>query len=144
MLEQHSSARRLGLARSAAALVAAGVLLTGCGGGDDAGDSAASPAASSPTAQGTRVDAELTEFAITLGQETFAPGTYTFVAKELGEAPHALSIEGPGVETVSTDVLQPGDAAASVTVDLQPGTYTLWCPVGSHRDQGMETSITVE
>jgi uncharacterized cupredoxin-like copper-binding protein len=31
----------------------------------------------------------------------------------------------------------------SVTVDLQPGTYEMWCPVMDHRGQGMTTTITV-
>jgi uncharacterized cupredoxin-like copper-binding protein len=40
-------------------------------------------------------------------------------------------------------VIDPGGADETLTVTLQAGTYELWCPVGSHREQGMETTITV-
>ena len=120
-------------------LATGGLLVSACAGGT--GDSSQSD--QPPTIKGTEVTAELTEYAITLDATTFPAGTYTFVAKEEGQAPHAVSIEGPGVNTVSTDVLNPGDADAALTVDLSPGTYILWCPVGNHRAQGMETTITV-
>lgn len=128
--------------RRATALAAAALLLSACAGDTDNGDDSPGPDGP-PTIEGTQVSAELTEFAITLDTTTFSAGTYTFVAKEQGQAPHALSIEGPGVDTTSTDVLNPGDADAALTVDLSPGTYTLWCPVGDHRSQGMELTITV-
>ena len=88
--------------------------------------------------------AELTEFSIELSQQTFAPGPYEFVAEEQGQFPHALSIEGPDVDSASTSVIDPGGDSQTLNVTLQPGTYELWCPVGNHRAQGMETTITVE
>lgn len=37
---------------------------------------------------------------------------------------------------------KPGESG-SLTVDLQAGTYQIWCPVGNHRSQGMQTTLTV-
>ncbi|MCI0688061.1 MAG: hypothetical protein L0Y54_12600 [Sporichthyaceae bacterium] len=54
-----------------------------------------------------------------------------------------MSISGPGIDGESTPIIQPGGSSESLTVTLQPGTYQLWCPVGGHRQQGMELSITV-
>ena len=88
--------------------------------------------------------AELTEYAIELSQQTFTPGPYEFVAEEQGQAPHALSIDGPGVDSASTSVIEPGGESQVLNVTLQPGTYEVWCPVGNHRAQGMQTTITVE
>ena len=123
-------------------LAAAALLLSACAGDTDDGDG--SPGSDlPPRIEGTEVTAELTEFAITLDETRFPAGTYTFVAQERGQAPHALSIEGPGLDTASTDVLNPGDADAALTVDLAAGPDTLWCPVGDHRSQGMEVTITV-
>lgn len=135
--------------RLAVATAASTLLLVACGGG---GESAppASPTSRQVTTQtspagngGSSVTAALTEFTIELSRQTFEAGTYTFVAEEKGQAPHALSIEGPGVDTVSTPVIQPGGGAESLTVTLEPGTYELWCPVGSHKQQGMDLTVTV-
>ncbi|HEX7292711.1 MAG TPA: plastocyanin/azurin family copper-binding protein [Conexibacter sp.] len=55
--------------------------------------------------------------------------------------PHAIEIEGNGVEE-ETETIQPG-GRSSVTVDLRPGRYEFYCPVGNHRQQGMEGTLTV-
>jgi hypothetical protein len=66
------------------------------------------------------------------------------VAEGQGEFPHALSIEDQGVNSTSTPVVPPGGGSQTLNVDLQPGPYELWCPVGNHRDRGIETTIMVE
>ncbi len=57
------------------------------------------------------------------------------------QLPHAFEIEGNGVEE-ETATIEPG-RTASVTVDLRPGRYTFYCPVGDHRAAGMEGTLTV-
>ena len=37
-----------------------------------------------------------------------------------------------------------GGATTSLTVELEDGTYEIWCPVGDHRGRGMEGTLTVE
>jgi plastocyanin len=58
------------------------------------------------------------------------------------QLPHAVEIEGEGVEEES-GTIEPGDAPTQVTANLRPGTYTFYCPVGDHRQQGMEGTLTV-
>ena len=58
------------------------------------------------------------------------------------QLPHAIEIEGGGVEE-ETATIEPG-GRASVTVDLRPGSYTFYCPVGDHRAAGMEGTLTVQ
>lgn len=58
------------------------------------------------------------------------------------QLPHAVEVEGNGVEE-ETATIQPGEDA-SVTVDLEPGTYEFYCPVGNHRAAGMEGTLTVQ
>jgi uncharacterized cupredoxin-like copper-binding protein len=135
--------RRGGLLAACGAVV----LLVGCGGSDEpsAQPTSSAPATSataSPSASGTVVTVTETEYALQLSQDTFTPGTYTFVAENAGNTTHALEIEGPGIEEQETDTLSPGDSG-QLTVDLQAGTYELYCPVGGHRGLGMETEITV-
>ncbi|HEX6577917.1 MAG TPA: hypothetical protein VF082_06060 [Jiangellaceae bacterium] len=146
--------------RHLGAALTAVLIFASCGDGGGENESAPSPSpvdttttapsspaettvTAAPTAAATTVTATLTEFSIELSQQTFASGTYEFVAEEAGEFPHALSIEGPGLDSTSTDVIEPGGDSQTLTVILEPGTYEIWCPVGNHRAQGMETTITV-
>ena len=41
-----------------------------------------------------------------------------------------------------TETIGPGESA-SVTVDLESGTYEMYCPIGNHRDLGMTGEVTV-
>ncbi|WP_235883272.1 cupredoxin domain-containing protein [Saccharopolyspora elongata] len=70
------------------------------------------------------------------------PGRYTFRAINEGRMPHALEISGPGVANASTPVVQSGQAA-DLTVDLRRGLYDFWCPVGNHRQMGMQLDVYV-
>ena len=57
---------------------------------------------------------------------------------------HNLEVEGNGLADTSLDAdLAPGDNG-QLTVDLQPGTYTMYCPIDDHRAQGMEGTIEVK
>ena len=120
--------------------LAAALLATGCGGDGDGGD--ASEGEGAPAAETIRVTA--TEFAFEPAAVTVdAPGTYTFVVANEGEAPHALAIEGPGVEEVSATV--EGGETAEVTVEItEAGEYRIFCPVGGHADQGMTGTLVAE
>jgi uncharacterized cupredoxin-like copper-binding protein len=55
--------------------------------------------------------------------------------------PHAIAIEGNGVDKDGATV-QPG-GTSTVTVRLKPGRYTFYCPVDGHEDQGMKGTLTV-
>jgi uncharacterized cupredoxin-like copper-binding protein len=56
--------------------------------------------------------------------------------------PHAVEIEGKGIEKKSRTV-RPGKRA-SVTVTLRRrGTYEFYCPVGNHKEAGMEGKLIV-
>ncbi|MER7011725.1 hypothetical protein ABT324_09890 [Saccharopolyspora sp. NPDC000359] len=95
-----------------------------------------------PTGVGSRVVAvRMVEYQ--LEQPAWLPpGRYTFHAINAGRAPHALEISGPGVGGARTPVVQPG-GAADVTVTLAPGVYDFWCPVGHHRQDGMQLYVRV-
>ncbi|HET9506547.1 MAG TPA: cupredoxin domain-containing protein, partial [Gaiellaceae bacterium] len=68
-----------------------------------------------------------------------AAGEHTLTLRNDGEFPHALAFDDLDDATGNVD---PG-AAGEVTVELASGTYTLYCPVGNHRDQGMEGTLVV-
>jgi plastocyanin len=56
--------------------------------------------------------------------------------------PHDVKIEGNGVEDEGTDPIT--GSSTSVTLDLQPGTYTFFCSVDGHRAAGMEGTLVVK
>jgi uncharacterized cupredoxin-like copper-binding protein len=111
----------------------------------DSGSSSTEPSAqasSGSSADGTTVDIDLSEFMLHLDKTTLAAGSYTFKATNSGSIPHAFQIDGPGVEDKGTGTIQPGDEG-TVTVTLQKGTYTFYCPVPGHEDKGMKQEVTV-
>ena len=69
-------------------------------------------------------------------------GETTFMVANEGEDEHSLEIEGNGLEEELESSLQPGESG-ELTVELEPGTYTVYCPVGDHREEGMVTTLRV-
>jgi uncharacterized cupredoxin-like copper-binding protein len=66
----------------------------------------------------------------------------TFDLSNDGEQVHNLEVEGNGIEEVSDD-LDPGQTG-KLTVDLEPGTYEIYCAIDGHKDLGMEGELTVQ
>jgi plastocyanin len=58
------------------------------------------------------------------------------------KAPHAIAVDGNGVDEHGETVQAGG--TSTITAELEPGTYTFYCPVGDHRQAGMEGELTVE
>jgi plastocyanin len=86
---------------------------------------------------------KLSEWKVELSQATITAGSVTFTVTNAGSIPHAFEVEGQGIEK-QTDVIQPG-SSATLTLNLKPGTYEAYCPVGedSHKKLGMSTHLTV-
>jgi plastocyanin len=102
--------------------------LAACGGGGDDGGADAGGAAAAST--------------VTMRDNTFVPTDPVIAAGDValvneGDSPHTFTVEE---EDVDVEV----DAGQTVTesVDLAPGTYTVFCEF--HRGQGMEGTLTVE
>jgi plastocyanin len=113
------------------------VLLAGCG-SDDGNDQAAGDT----TGGGGSVEITATEFQFDPSTvEVDAAGETTFTLVNDGEFPHALEIEGQGIEEETEEI--DGGATTELTVDLEAGEYELYCPVGNHREQGMEGTLVV-
>jgi uncharacterized cupredoxin-like copper-binding protein len=145
---------------AAVAVTAAAAVLTACGGGSggtraagttssadssapaESSSSLSSSSSSADSGAAQTIQVSATEYKLTLPTTHFAPGAYTFVMKDDGHATHAIEIEGPGVSKKESETAGPG-GSASLTVTLQKGSYTMYCPVGNHRAQGMETTLTV-
>jgi plastocyanin len=73
---------------------------------------------------------------------TAKAGTVTIVMDNPSDLPHAVEVEGGGVEEVGDTVMKGG--VSKVTADLKAGEYEYYCPVGNHKDAGMEGTLTVQ
>jgi hypothetical protein len=89
----------------------------------------------------SRTGVDLSEWIVRSSYHTLAAGRVVFNAANLGEDDHNLSVRGGGNEYGKVDVA-PGDTA-SLVLQLTPGTYTLYCSLLGHEDQGMHTDISV-
>jgi plastocyanin len=87
------------------------------------------------------VEVQLAEFSIEL-PDSVAAGTVSFNITNNGEMEHSFAIAGGDFEDELTDALAPG-GTFTYTAELAPGTYTVWCPIGNHREEGMEATIEV-
>jgi len=72
---------------------------------------------------------------------TAKAGKVTIVMDNPSDLPHAVEIEGKGVEVSGDTVTKGGVSKASA--DLKPGEYEFYCPVDGHKDAGMEGTLTV-
>jgi plastocyanin len=134
--------------RTFIALALSTALLAGCG-GDDEDEPAATPEATQeePAAGGGGGGGATVEVSspqdgsLVFDQTelTAQAGEVTFAYDNPSQVPHAFAIDD--VEG-ATDTIT--ESTAEVTVELEPGTYTYFCPVGSHRQAGMEGTLTVE
>lgn len=149
----------IALKTGGAVVMVAGILaLAGCGDDDSDTTSTASTATSTEDTTstteagggaaggggGSTVPVSETDFKIDPADPTVKAGTVTFEVSNDGATTHTLEVEGPDGETELEPELAPGDEG-TLEVDLsKPGTYEWYCPVGNHRDLGMEGEITVE
>jgi plastocyanin len=137
-----------------ALLLSAGVLLAaGCGDDEDeggGGGAAATPEATEDagSASGGGGGEALTLTADPGGEISWDPGELSAPAGNVtiklvneSDVPHAVEVEGNGVEEESETIT---GSETELSVDLEPGTYTYYCPVGQHRAGGMEGTLTVE
>lgn len=95
-----------------------------------------------PAAAGATVDVRLTEFSIAMPASINA-GSTTFKVTNAGSAVHNFVISGNGVDRKFDANLNPGETK-TLQLDLQPGTYTVYCPVDSHKDKGMKADLVVK
>ena len=130
-------------------VLTAGVLLAaGCGGDDDdggGGGGAATPEPTEESAGGGGGALTLTAdpggaISWDKSELSASAGTVTIELVNESTTPHAVEIEGNGVEEESDTVTE---SNTEVTADLKPGEYEYYCPVGSHR-QTMNGTLTVK
>ena len=137
--------------RTLIALALATAVFAGCGGDDDEPETAATPTATEEATQepaageGSTLAFSAPEdgsLKFDQAEATTKAGTVTVTFANPSSVPHAVEIEGNGVEAESETVT--GADAPPFEVELQPGTYEFYCPVAGHEAAGMKGTLTVE
>jgi plastocyanin len=127
-------------------LVSIPLSLAACGDDEDTTGSTSADTSTEASDSGSSGSADVsiseTEYQLDPSDPTAQAGEVTVEAVNDGATVHDLEIEGNGVEE-EIDDLDPG-SSGEVTVDLEPGTYEIYCGIADHREQGMEGELTVE
>ena len=72
---------------------------------------------------------------------TTKKNTVTLVMANPSGFPHAIAVEGHGIDKDGKTVNKSG--TSRVTVKLKKGTYTFYCPVDGHKAAGMKGKLIV-
>ena len=139
---------RVGRILSLLLVIAAVGVAAGCGGDDDDDESAATTTTTTEAGGGGGQTVEMTEFEFEPNDLTASQGD-TITAENTGSTVHNLTIEeGPDPEKATTEIAATPDVDAGqsgeVTVDVDPGEYSIVCTIANHRELGMVGTIKVE
>lgn len=110
-------------------------------GGGDSGSSGAAPGATAATAGAAEVKVTLSEWGVSLDPAEVPAGPVRFVIANAGSFGHRFTVIVAGADQAGPSTGAGGSGAMDLT--LEPGTYTVFCSVGNHRDRGMEASLKV-
>jgi plastocyanin len=120
------------------ALISVALLVAGCGDDEDEGGGGGGGGG----AEALTLTADPGgEISWDPGSLSASAGSVTIKLVNESDVPHAVEVEGNGVEEESETVT---GGETELTVDLEAGEYTFYCPVGEHRQNGMEGTLTVE
>jgi uncharacterized cupredoxin-like copper-binding protein len=129
-------------------LIAAVASLTGAGCGEQRGDATRTlpeplqPAASTDVRAVATAEVSLVDYRLDVADPRVPrAGLIAFAATNDGLVRHALAVDGPAGQ-VRTAALAPGERA-TLTVQLPPGTYKWYCPIGDHQRRGMVGRVRV-
>ena len=133
-----------------ALLCAFAIPIAGCGGDDDDGSSGGGASTSTSSGGGASGGAAQTlkiaadpsgALKFDKSSLTAKAGKLTIVMDNPSDLPHAVEIEGNGVEEEGETVTKGGVSKASA--DVKPGKYEFYCPVDGHKAAGMKGTLTV-
>lgn len=115
---------------AALALAAALVLAAGACGG-----ASGQPAGS--------IKVAMNDFSFTPNDISAKAGSSTFYLVNEGKSAHDLTVQDASGKTLfQSSLVQPGDTA-TLTVNLQAGTYPVICSQPGHADAGMKARLTI-
>jgi plastocyanin len=132
--------------------------VAGCGSSNDKSSSSSSDSTATPTPTPTatatqaassggggenlKLSADPSALKFDKTKLTAKAGKVTLTMDNPSGIPHAVAIEGNGVDVDGKTVQKGGVSTASA--DLKPGSYEFYCPVDGHKAAGMKGTLTVK
>ena len=116
-------------------------LAAGCGGGDNGGAQGGGGGGGGASGGGQTIQVAALDFHFHPADLEVNPGAVSIELRNDGQAPHAIEVEGNGVEKESATI-GPGEST-TLDLDLDQGTYEIYCPVDGHKARGMVGTLTV-
>jgi hypothetical protein len=90
-----------------------------------------------------RLGVDATEFHLMLSRPSVKAGVVEIELQNTGQDPHDLRVRKVGGKhTFVVPLTLPG-ARKSVSLNLKPGRYQLWCSLADHRSLGMQAVLRV-
>lgn len=106
----------------------------------------AQTATETATGESGQIHIVLREWSVSVSKSPIRAGRTTFHAMNEGKYQHAFEIEGNG-QGWTVEPIKPG-GTATLTADLTPGKYKVYCPIvdnqGNHQGRGMTTTMVVQ
>ena len=137
-----------------ALLCSLAIVAAGCGGDDNSSSSSSSSSDTSTTeqssgggggggaAQTLKLSADPSgALKFDKSSLTAKAGKVTIVLDNPSSLPHAVEVEGNGVEEESGTIGE--GETTKVTATVKPGKYEYYCPVDGHKAAGMTGELTV-
>jgi plastocyanin len=120
----------------------------GCGGGGGSGGSSTSTASSGSGGSGGAAPVKTIrivekEYSLSPSSVSISkPGLYVLQGVNQGTISHGIAIEGNGVD-MDGPIVSPGATSTLRVTISKNGSYEIYCPVGNHKQMGMEGHITL-
>ena len=89
----------------------------------------------------TTINVVARDFSFSIDESQAEVGRVTFLVQNNGSMHHDFAIRGNGVEQ-KTPMIQSGESA-TLTVELEPGTYTYVCTIPGHDQLGMSGNLVI-
>jgi plastocyanin len=100
-------------------------------------------ACSSGDAPGDAIGVSVADFMIDPTEVEVAGPTVTIDVTNDGPTPHNLTVrDADGDVVMGTEDLSPGDAE-TISAELEPGEYVIFCSLAGHESLGMSGSLVV-
>lgn len=120
----------------------------GCGGGGGSEGSTAATASSGSGGTGGAAPVKTIRFVekeYSLSPSSISiskPGLYVLQGVNQGTISHGIAIEGNGID-MDGPIVSPGQTSTVRVAISKGGSYEVYCPVGNHKEMGMEGHLTL-